>query len=1131
MKRWLFLLAFGVSLPSLSAVYPVGPERAYKTLQEVAGLLNPGDEVLVDGGATYPGDIVFTRPGTEQAPIRIRGLKVGGLRPVLSGGTNTVTFSTPWPYDAGGADHYLLEGFEVTGGSFRGIFHQADDLTLRDVVVHDCPAHGILGADEGSGSLRMEYCEVYRCGSGSSQHQVYVATDEVSHPGSVFRMQFCYLHDGNGGNNVKSRCERNEIYYNWVEGAYYHELELIGPDGGDGGNPSLKREDSDVVGNVLVKRATAASNDPNFSVTRVGGDGTGETDGRYRFVNNTVLCGTGAVFRIFDGIESIEMHNNVLAPIGSGPLRVKRTVEAQWSTGQEVIAGSNNWVTEGALDVPVQWTGTLTGGDPGFQDPPNANLRPGQGSPLMDAGTASPQPPVGFPFPSPLFPPAFHPPDRALLAPGSGQPRPEDAHLDIGAFERGNVMAPPLITSFTADPAQVSQGGMSTLHWTVTGASSLLLDPGSLDVAGAASAEVSPPSTTLYTLTASNAGGSVSSSLTVTVLVPDYLCVDGANGTGTEDGTPLHPFRTLRDAAQAALSGTEIRAAGGEYPQNVLVENRALRLLGGYAGGSAQQYGAGVAGDFDTRDTGAFVTHLMGDGTAAVLTFRRTQPTPGPTVVDGFRITGGSRGIYLDGEYPSGDFQDFTLSGNLIEDNGPLHPDPLSMGGGICAEGVDIRITGNTVRNNRAGMGAGIARSAQGWVIRDNVVEGNLGSGDHGGGLWLAGSGVVAGNTVRNNRIGEELGYGWGGGALFVGQFTSEGNLYEGNQAHSLGGGVFVDEGAEVTLRGDRVVRNRTLEEWVKGGAGIYVDASWDEIPSVAHIVGCTVAGNTSPGTLGGNGVFVQGSQADVNSCIFWGNSGGDDFFLDPSVPGILSVSYTLSQEPWPGAGNLSVDPLFADAPAGNFRLRSMSGRWDDATAAWVSDAEDSPAIDAGDPTAEYALEPDPNGGRRNLGFDGNTASASKSTPAGCTLECAAEASASSGQAPLAVVFTASAQASGCAESPAFLWDFGDGLVSAAQNPTHTYAAPGSYTWIMTASVPGQTCPRSGQVDVSGPPLPGDCDGDGTVSIGEVQKAINMFLGVLPVGCGADCNGDGQVSIGEVQKVINAFLGLASECS
>ena len=68
------------------------------------------------------------------------------------------------------------------------------------------------------------------------------------------------------------------------------------------------------------------------------------------------------------------------------------------------------------------------------------------------------------------------------------------------------------------------------------------------------------------------------------------------------------------------------------------------------------------------------------------------------------------------------------------------------------------------------------------------------------------------------------------------------------------------------------------------------------------------------------------------------------------------------------------------------------------------------------------------------------------------------------------------------------------------------------------------------KVQVSNTGKPGDCDGNGTVSIGEVQKAINMFLGAAPPDCGVDCDGNGQVSIGEVQKVINAFLGLQVSC-
>ena len=62
------------------------------------------------------------------------------------------------------------------------------------------------------------------------------------------------------------------------------------------------------------------------------------------------------------------------------------------------------------------------------------------------------------------------------------------------------------------------------------------------------------------------------------------------------------------------------------------------------------------------------------------------------------------------------------------------------------------------------------------------------------------------------------------------------------------------------------------------------------------------------------------------------------------------------------------------------------------------------------------------------------------------------------------------------------------------------------------------------------PRKPGDADGDGVVTIGEVQQVINQFLGVQPVEFWADCDGDGVVTIGEVQKSINSFLGISSSC-
>ena len=57
----------------------------------------------------------------------------------------------------------------------------------------------------------------------------------------------------------------------------------------------------------------------------------------------------------------------------------------------------------------------------------------------------------------------------------------------------------------------------------------------------------------------------------------------------------------------------------------------------------------------------------------------------------------------------------------------------------------------------------------------------------------------------------------------------------------------------------------------------------------------------------------------------------------------------------------------------------------------------------------------------------------------------------------------------------------------------------------------------------------GDCDGDGQVSIAEVQSAIIMYLEITSTEPCADPNGDGSVSISEVQLIINNYLGLESD--
>ena len=85
----------------------------------------------------------------------------------------------------------------------------------------------------------------------------------------------------------------------------------------------------------------------------------------------------------------------------------------------------------------------------------------------------------------------------------------------------------PVISAFSATPSTVAAGQSSLLSWTVSGATSLAIDQGVGDVTDRGSASVTPAATTAYTLTASNAAGSVTASVSVT-----------ANAEGPADTQP-----------------------------------------------------------------------------------------------------------------------------------------------------------------------------------------------------------------------------------------------------------------------------------------------------------------------------------------------------------------------------------------------------------------------------------------------------------------------------------------------------------------------------------------------------------------------------------------------------------------
>jgi hypothetical protein len=80
--------------------------------------------------------------------------------------------------------------------------------------------------------------------------------------------------------------------------------------------------------------------------------------------------------------------------------------------------------------------------------------------------------------------------------------------------------APPAIILFNASPSEIISGQSTTLKWDIKDAANVAIDQGVGEVAAAGSVKLSPAKTIAYTLTATNAGGTVSRSLVVYVNPP-----------------------------------------------------------------------------------------------------------------------------------------------------------------------------------------------------------------------------------------------------------------------------------------------------------------------------------------------------------------------------------------------------------------------------------------------------------------------------------------------------------------------------------------------------------------------------------------------------------------------------------
>ncbi len=426
---------------------------------------------------------------------------------------------------------------------------------------------------------------------------------------------------------------------------------------------------------------------------------------------------------------------------------------------------------------------------------------------------------------------------------------------------------------------------------------------------------------------------------------------------------------TIQAAIDASSSGDTIQVAAGTYTESLVVDQKSITLLGGYSA------------DFSQRGIVVFETILISSSNTqpVILVESCTQ-----VVIDGFTIKDGERGIEIESLLWPIVADSITISNNIIEDNG-VSTEDYFHGGGILAIGSDIFIRNNIIRNNDAKRGGGITiNSVNNFIIENNIIEDNIGHGDHGGGIAMDGSGTVVNNIIRNNSVGESVGYGWGGGALAYNYNSDiiyfESNVWTGNYAESLGGAMIIDEGLEAHLTNDLFYNN---DSGSNNGKNLLIDdATGPGTESTAIIDNCTFYGSSS--------ITIDDSFVTMKNSIVWdpnpnnntdNESSNDNFYVYGGST--LDVSYSCFQLDTylnTGIGNSDQYPQFADTLNHDFHLQSTVGRWEENTSSWVMDAIDSPLIDMGDPNDVYNTEPVPNGDKINMGYYGNTGYASKST-------------------------------------------------------------------------------------------------------------------------------------------------------
>ncbi|MHB8086466.1 MAG: hypothetical protein ACYDHZ_11645 [Dehalococcoidia bacterium] len=151
--------------------------------------------------------------------------------------------------------------------------------------------------------------------------------------------------------------------------------------------------------------------------------------------------------------------------------------------------------------------------------------------------------------------------------------------------QMSSAIPPPIVLSFTSNPAGIIAGNTSTLTWNVYGATSVSIDQGIGNVGASGSTTIHPGTTTTYTLTASNSAGGVTATTDVNVLTLIQLPVIQyftANPTSLFKGGSSTLAWQTSGATQVLLNGSPVGTNGAMVVTPASSQTYTLSAVNGF---------------------------------------------------------------------------------------------------------------------------------------------------------------------------------------------------------------------------------------------------------------------------------------------------------------------------------------------------------------------------------------------------------------------------------------------------------------------------------------------------------------------------------------------------------------------